>query len=299
MTCLLPSQERRVGFGEQVRDVELIFLDLDGTLLSANLELSQRNHRALFRASQAGVRVVLASGRPAASVGRFARILPGEQYLIASNGGAIVEFSTQAILSSSHMSNVALGNVLAIAKAEGATPCVYTPLEWFVTDVNEHVDLEVSRSGTRPSLMKDLVRLSDHVIKVLLIGDRFSLAACESRLKQLVVTDLEWFYTYPEYLEVMPFGVSKGIACRRLLQHFAITADSVMAMGDGSNDASMLELASLRVVVANATPKLRASAHFIAPANDDDGVAVAIEAFVFRSPEALSRMTAVQPSRSD
>jgi hypothetical protein len=54
----------------------------------------------------------------------------------------------------------------------------------------------------------------------------------------------------------------------------------VIAFGDGPNDLEMLRYAGLGIAVANAHPTVKAAAEFVTAANDEDGVAAAIEKFI-------------------
>lgn len=266
--------------------MRLVFLDLDGTLLNSSLELSERNARALARAAEAGVAVVLASGRPTASIARFASRLPGKQFLIASNGGATVEFPELSVLGWSEMPERSVGAVLAIAERHAAACCLYGPLRWYAERWNAFVDIEMRRSGTTPEWVGDYAGLDERWIKALVIGERQQLAGCEAAFSAAKNLGIEWFYTYPEYLEVMPRGVSKGRACRRLRKLLGFTASQAMAIGDGENDSTMLEEAGVRVAVANASESLISKADYLVPSNDDDGVAIAVEALVLRDERA-------------
>ncbi|XP_057959430.1 endoribonuclease YBEY, chloroplastic isoform X2 [Malania oleifera] len=85
----------------------------------------------------------------------------------------------------------------------------------------------------------------------------------------------------PDMLEVVPVGTSKGSGVRVLLDHLGVTAEEVMAIGDGENDIEMLELASLGVALSNGSDKAKAVANVIGASNDDDGVADAIYRYAF------------------
>ena len=268
---------------------DLVFLDLDGTLLNSQLSLSDRNRDTIIRCQRAGVHVVIASGRPFASILRFASLLDGDQYVVASNGGAVLHAASRTVLSAAHMTAADVGGVLAIAEAAGASACVYEPATWFVERVDKWIEIEIGRTGTRPSI-KPLGSLSGPLIKVLLIGETDSLRKCEDLLASSSEV-AHWFYTYPEYLEVMPRGVSKKHACETIMSHLGVETEDVLAIGDGYNDLPMLECAKYRMAVANASSQLLAGANCLTLSNDDDGVAVALEGVVLKDSDALGRLT--------
>jgi hypothetical protein len=85
-------------------------------------------------------------------------------------------------------------------------------------------------------------------------------------------------------LDLLPRGVSKGAALKKLAAHLGVERNEVMAIGDNWNDVEMLEWAGQGVLMGNAAAELRAMAKArgwkLAPPNDEDGVAVVLEAAV-------------------
>jgi hypothetical protein len=83
------------------------------------------------------------------------------------------------------------------------------------------------------------------------------------------------------FLDVMPQGISKGVALKQLAKLLKIPSKQVMAIGDNWNDLEMLEFAGKAVLMGNAVPEMQALAvergWQITTANDQDGVALAIE----------------------
>jgi len=261
--------------------IRAVFLDLDGTLLDSSLGLPERSRAALSRATAAGVVVVLTSGRPARSLLRFARAVRGLRYLIASNGGCLVDVVGGGATTFSTLPGRTVDAVLRIAEAHGVSPCVYGPLEWYAAEVDENVAVEVRRSWTEPVVGRDLRRLETEVVKLLLIGPPERLRDCHPDLRRLGPDAVEWFSTYEEYLEIMPAGMSKAVACQEVLRLLGVGAAEAMAVGDGRNDVPMLQWAGLAVAVANAGQEALAVADYTTSSNDHDGVAWAIDGLVF------------------
>ena len=78
-------------------------------------------------------------------------------------------------------------------------------------------------------------------------------------------------------LEINGPGAAKGEALLRLASILGISREETMACGDGENDASMIRMAGIGVVMANGDPQLKAEADYITDSNDEDGVAAALE----------------------
>ena len=79
----------------------------------------------------------------------------------------------------------------------------------------------------------------------------------------------------------MKQGCSKKNATYFLADKLKIKKEEIIVMGDGSNDLSMFECAGLKIAMENADEKLKEKADFITASNNDDGVAKAIQKFVF------------------
>ena len=83
-------------------------------------------------------------------------------------------------------------------------------------------------------------------------------------------------------MELNAPGVHKGRALAALAQRLGLTADQVMAFGDADNDLEMLEYARWSFAMGNAAPEAKAAAKHVTGANDEGGVAMAVEEYVLK-----------------
>lgn len=81
----------------------------------------------------------------------------------------------------------------------------------------------------------------------------------------------------PYFLELVPLGIDKARSLAVLLEKIGITREEMIAMGDGYNDLSMIKYAGLGIAMGNAQEPVKAAADYIAPSNDEDRVAIAVE----------------------
>lgn len=79
------------------------------------------------------------------------------------------------------------------------------------------------------------------------------------------------------YIDLTAEGVNKGTALQTLAGSLNLRPEEVAAIGDQAIDLTMLQVADLPIAMSNAVPELRQAAKWIAPSNDEDGVAWAIE----------------------
>jgi len=277
----------------------IVYLDLDGTLFSSRLTVSKRTRATLHKAESIA-EIVLTSGRPAASCLRIAsKLLDTPRVVIASNGGVVVNCRTMDVLGAASFQPGAAAAVAALARTSGMTLCVYHPRQWYANENDAQVLQEVSRSGSRPTLVPEVEAHLEGAVKLLLIGPPELVQRLCPAVESLGAVTA--FSTYPEYLEVMPAGFNKATAARIAQDFLDIEGARTMAVGDGIGDLPLFGVVDHSVAVSNAPEVVRRAATYIAPTNDDDGAAVAVEAIVLglkKSKAALQKAKGRDDRRS-
>ena len=86
--------------------------------------------------------------------------------------------------------------------------------------------------------------------------------------------------SFPFNLEINGPGASKGEGILRLAQILGVRAEETMAFGDGENDLSMMEKAGISIAMENGEASIQEKADYIAPCNNDAGVAQMLEKMV-------------------
>ena len=151
------------------------------------------------------------------------------------------------------------------------------------------------RAGLHPRrhlLGQDIpeIALWDDILKLLYIGTPSDVEDGIVALNRGGFVGATFATSYPEYIEIMPAGVTKAALVERILELLELTPDYAMAIGNGDNDVEMLSSAGIAVCVANSSTRARRSAHVEVPSNDDDGVAIALEAFVLDDASARTQI---------
>ena len=94
--------------------------------------------------------------------------------------------------------------------------------------------------------------------------------------------EIDLYPSSPFFIEAVPLGVAKDVSLGSLLESRGLTRDNLMACGDGINDRSMIRFAGVGVAMQNAEPPVKEAADYVTVAdNNHDGVAEAIEKFIF------------------
>ncbi|MBD2867798.1 Cof-type HAD-IIB family hydrolase [Paenibacillus arenilitoris] len=254
-------------------NISVIALDLDGTLLNARKEVSERNLAAVMNCSRNGKKIVIATARPPRSV---RDMLPQELLDIAAfvyYNGAVVRDADAGI--DEHYPIAAdLATELLEYCTEMMPECAISVEAndlWFAN--REIVDRDFCHPRFRPEIVtpRELKRLE--ATKILLT----SFTGAEPLVQRfggrlhVVLTD------QGKLLQAMNRTVSKSAGLLRLCGYYGVPASDLIAFGDDYNDMDMLRMAGYAVAMGNAVPELKAAAHSVTASNDEDGVAEMLE----------------------
>jgi len=268
----------------------LLALDIDGTLLRSDKAISPRTRRAVDAARERGIRLVLATGRRYPSARKVAEDLGGDPPLVLHNGALVVEGGTivRCVLLPAE---VALG-ALRCGRASGRHGVLHCGGAGEGRLVVEEAALAsrlvgyyLERSRRDVQVVEDLEEAArrEDVIQVMYGGPRDEMDAFFPDLSRALGGAARIERTvYAEgglaILDVLAGGLGKAEALAFVRARWGISAAETLAIGDNWNDHEMLEQAGLGLVMGNADPELRRSGLPVLPTNDEDGVAVAIEA---------------------
>jgi 5-amino-6-(5-phospho-D-ribitylamino)uracil phosphatase len=272
-TAGIPSQAK-----PKRAKVDLVALDLDGTLLRSDKRLSVKVVEAVKMVRRAGVRVVLATARPPRSVREIYNVLKLDTYQINYNGALIHDPMQRTHLFHQPLPSDTAWRVVKLARK--IDPKVVISVEildkWYTDHVDESLPTETSRS-----FMPDFVGpleafMHVPVTKLMLLAPPERLKAVRKQLTAKFSDRLALAISDPHLLQIVHPGVDKSIALAQLAGHYGVARENVMAIGDAPNDLGMIQWAGLGVAMGNAYSALRDAADLVVPTNDDDGVAHAL-----------------------
>ena len=266
----------------------LIALDLDGTLLNSALRLSERNAEAVRRARESGVRVVLATSRWFGLARRTADRLGIDTPLVCSNGALVRRPSDGSELLHLHLDQEVAREVTALGDERG----------WEMFTTIEDATFMRARPGVTPESLPGGLRISDRQADevargrptaVIVYGNdaveeiselllpAYDGPAC--RQARRAKFSLNRPINLPPYVVLTHPDADKGSALETVCRQMDVPLSDVMAMGDSESDLAMLRLAGLGIAMDNSPDEVKRAALHIAPCNDADGVAWAIERF--------------------
>lgn len=261
-------------------------LDLDGTLTNSRKEVTSRVRDAVRRAALAGVHVILASGRPVVGMAHVADDLGLDEvggYVLANNGSKIIEWRSKETVFEATLPREAVEEACAAARAFGVDALAYDENGLFSEDpAAPYVERERFNNSAFATKVDDLAAaVTWDPNKAMVVGEPDALRPALEHLSMRLSGIADVFLSEPYFIEVTPLGIRKDAALGVLADRLGFGLDELMACGDGLNDIPMLACAGLAVAMDNAYPETKAHADWIAPSNEEDGVAVAVERFVF------------------
>ena len=274
--------------------IKLIATDLDGTLLSPDhVSVSPANAAALRRASDAGVKIVIASGRTDDVFPADVRALDFLDFALVSNGAAMISYPEMRHTPISEIPYSVWCGIYDKMAAAGADPEIYAEGRSFMDESRIE---RFTSSLLTPALVNELKShitvvpdvkkaLEGHSIEklcVLTVPDETRDALTKTLFDD---TRISCTSSIPGNIEANARGTSKGTALAHLADSLGFAPDEIMALGDAGNDIEMLKFAGCSVAMANASEPARKAARYTTSSNADDGVARAIRKFVFGEAE--------------
>ena len=288
--------------------VRLVALDLDGTLLNRNREITPLTRQAIAHAVEQGVTVVIATGRPLANLSPTVAQLPGLRYAITSNGAAVWDLGSDPL-------GAVYSRYANAAEHTTSEPVCLLRRLMPVQISRDVFDMFMEYRGGM-SVFSDGYSVKDqHCVDYLAARLARQTGSTEARQPNdgrfIVVRDLrEWMSRHahevekqclffedqslvpealarfravpgtevvqgsPENIEVTAAGVDKGEALLALADLLGIPHEQTMAVGDSENDRAMLEKAGVAAVMANGMPQIKAIGDIVSEADcNHDGVA--------------------------
>jgi len=254
--------------------------DMDGTLLRDDKTISARTIAAIKRYEAAGGRFTVATGRSVDAASQHTRTLGLRTPLLLLNGCLGYDAATGEDLFCHGLHSSLVEAVWPILRDHRLDIIVHGTRRGIAREINETVAEHLRDDGITLDVRADLSPANaGSVVKILTIGEPATLDAAEAEIVQAGI-GVQLVRSHPMYLEVLPSGGGKGTALTTLAEQLAIPRERTLAVGDFLNDLDMLAAAGLSVAMANAHPEVKRAADRWTASNQDDGVALLLEALV-------------------
>lgn len=257
--------------------IQLICIDVDGTMVGSSGEVSDVSWSAIDRARAAGVRLAICSGRPAfGKARRYAEHLDAAGWHVFQNGASVVHLpggNTRSV----PLEPAAVRLLVERSRATGR------PLELY-GDVEHAVELDVPRARDHAALLgipfvrRDLLAFTAPVVRAqwLLGHDEVDRVLAEPHDGLTLSHSLSPVMPDTSFLNVTPAGIDKGTAVRAVAGEYGVPLERVMMVGDGANDVPVMRIVGFPVAMGNAEPAAREAARHHVGDVDRGGLAEAI-----------------------
>lgn len=253
----------------------VIFIDIDGTLLDDKNSISNRTKNIIRNVVEIGHKIVLCTGRTRIYAEKISKEIGASSYIISSNGAEIYDYENNKVIYLSAIPNNVISDIvekvnnmhtkltIAVDNIEYIIGNKYNyfqkkiPLN-YVDFFNNHFVKQAMIIAEEEKLInfRKIITLYDNVE----ITNKNSI--CESQGT--------WF-------SVVKKGTSKGESIKYFCDHFNISSDNVISIGNDYNDISMFKESKISIAVSNAIDELKEKANIITNSNNEDGVANALE----------------------
>ena len=274
--------------------IDLIAMDMDGTLLVHDNMIPEENIAALREAHRRGIHLALCSGRIPDDMGFFALDMGLPMHILSLNGTCMMDKPLGAIQRSDTIAPDDVRGILALLHALPVAYSLFGGHE-IITSMPDISDDElriiIGKNVTRPGGRTMIRRggegeqaLADRGVNKLMVftdGDGAPLQALKARLDR-DMPGVEVSSSWVNNIEINPARCNKGTALRALADSLGIPMSHVMALGDNDNDVPMLRAAGYGVAMGNATPAAMAASAYAAPDNESCGVAAAVRCLALR-----------------
>ena len=236
--------------------------------------------QALRDARDAGLHVIIVTGRMVQSVRRFLEPAELGEPVICYQG-AVVADANGTWLRHEPIPLELARETLAALKDEGYDPNVYVDDQLYVSDLTQAArDYADFQHLTVHEVGETLDWLSAPPTKLVCVGDPDALSGVETRMKAAFGDRLYISKSLPYFLEFAAAGVTKGSGLDFLSAHMGFAKERTVAFGDGENDIELVEWPSYGVAVENAHARVKAVAQWICPPASEEGVAQVLEALL-------------------
>jgi len=259
----------------------LIATDIDDTLLTDDLIITEGTKAALAEAVQQGCVVTLATGRMHSSAKQIAGQLELNVPIITYQGALIKNLLDDEVLYERLVPEDAALMIVEFVKERGLHLQGYVDDRLLSMEENEKIRKYAELTKVPYEVEGDFYAVAKKgSAKLLIIDEPEVLDALTPQLRAVVGERVHITKSKPNYLEIVHPEASKGNALLHLAAHYGIPREATIGIGDSWNDRELVQTAGLGVAMANAVDALKEIADYITLSNNDEGVRAVVEKFI-------------------
>lgn len=254
-----------------MHDIKAIFLDLDGTLLTSDKRIDDKDKNTLICCLNQGIKIILISGRPIFYVESIAKQIDPRVMCMGYNGAYFrdSQLEINQCISAKHLQQIRelldaysiqkyyLKGLHAIYSSDMDQRFIYKEVPTYLYTKEEKIDA--------------------HIYKILMVDSRLDVL---EGFKKQVQDFVSVTSSHISSLDIMDKSVNKGNAINALMQTYKWNQDNLMAFGDSLNDIDMFEHVKYSIAMGNGMDVIKEKAWDITTSNDENGITLAIKKYV-------------------
>ncbi len=265
---------------------KLIALDIDGTLLNSDKQITEEVFNSIQEAKKIGKKVVLSTGRPLPGVTPLLNQLnltDEGDYVICFNGAVVQEVKSQKVISNIEMCADDFRLIHEFAKNNNTHIHINTPTNLIIPEEvpGKYTLHEANLNGIEIVSMNE-EDINDDITfcKVMIVDEPEKLEEVIKNIPKELYDKYTIVRSAKFFLEFLNKNANKGTALSALCETIDIPVARTIAVGDEENDRHMIELAGLGVAMGNARDSIKDIANHITTSNNEHGVAKVIYEFM-------------------
>ena len=266
-----------------LNDVKIIFVDIDGTLVTSKKEITERTRISIKRVVDKGIKVVLVSGRDIIHTIEKSKAADASSIVISTNGAEIFDYERNQYIFLDRLSKDNVEKTWNYCKENKIGLILKTNLFVYYNDYSlvtqgykyKHID-DISECQTDCIaqfliMSNDSQKLNDTIPFFKDLG-----LSVTSFSSSYLLSDIRDYYS----IDINNPNISKGIAITKLIDYLNIPKENALCFGDYVNDLEMFNACGIRVAMGNSRPELKEKADFITKTNDEDGVSYFLDRYL-------------------
>jgi Cof subfamily protein (haloacid dehalogenase superfamily) len=258
-------------------DIKLVAIDLDGTLLDDDKNLSFRNRAILERLLERGVVIALASARDCASISIKVQLRKPGLYYLGDGGALIYNVVSNRICWSSSLPPKMVTNCVSFLRQYNY-PVFLNSIDTYWADrYDDLVKMIEERYNLHTTLFSDEQEIDAPIMRVSLAAPVEILEKAAARANEILSGTVQVSLASPDWLDLLPLKAGKGQVLKILQESLHISRDQTMAIGDYESDLPLFDNSMFRIAMGNAIPAVKAASTFVTRTNNEDGVALVLE----------------------
>ena len=258
-----------------MKDVKIVFIDLDGTIKNDEGKLTDRDSKIIDRLKSIGIYIIFITGRNIDYTTKLAKQYNPSSYIVCSNGAEIYNYKNDNVIYKSTINKENMEFLDNLIKKYNLTYLTNSFGKRYTNRATGNIGKKV-----RDSLLSIDEEIEQIVVQSYNLDDLKLFRRDLEENKNLRIvnksTNLDR-KDKPLFYDIVNSEVSKGNAVKLLCEHLKIDIEKTMCIGDSVNDLEMFEVCNYRVAMNNANEKVKEIANYVTLSNNEDGVGVVLE----------------------